>query len=71
MLVAVIFRFIPLLKQESALIVKAQVVRGGLKKNSGPLKRIRAMLPVFVPLVLQTLTRADNMGDTLIARGFK
>ncbi len=71
MLVAVIFRFIPLLKQEAALIVKAQVVRGGLKRISGPLKKIRAMLPVFVPLILQTLTRADNMGDTLIARGFK
>ena len=71
MLLAVIFRFIPLLKQESALIVKAQLVRGGLKNISGPLKRIRAMIPVFVPLILQTLSRADNMGDTLIARGFK
>ncbi|NLM01036.1 MAG: ATP-binding cassette domain-containing protein [Treponema sp.] len=71
MVIGVIFRFIPVLTQEASLIIKAQIVRGGLKDEKGFFARIKSMLPLFVPLILQTLKRATALGDTLTARHFR
>lgn len=71
MVVGIIFRFIPILTQEASLIIKAQIVRGGLKDTKGIFNRIKNLLPLFVPLILQTIKRATNLGDTLTARQFK
>lgn len=69
--VGIIFRFIPLLTQEAILIIKAQLIRGGLKNAKGPFGKVRTMLPVFVPLILQTLKRTEALADTLTARQLK
>lgn len=70
MLIAIVFRFIPLLLMETTLIIKAQLVRGGFKASKGFLGKIKAMIPLFVPLILQTLKRSDALADTLTARYF-
>jgi len=44
--------------------------KGGAKKCKGPFSRVRAMLPLFVPLINQTLRRAEAFGETLDARYF-
>lgn len=71
MVVGIMFRFIPILIQEASLIIKAQIIRGGLKETKGIFNRIKNLLPLFIPLTLQTLKRASNLGDALIARQFK
>lgn len=71
MVVGIMFRFIPILIQEASLIIKAQIIRGGLKETKGIFNRIKNLLPLFIPLTLQTLKRAANLGDALIARQFK
>lgn len=70
MLIAIVFRFIPLLLMETTLIIKAQLVRGGFKTSKGFLGKIKAMIPLFVPLILQTLKRSDALAETLTARYF-
>ncbi|WP_428770603.1 ATP-binding cassette domain-containing protein [Treponema sp. HNW] len=42
----------------------------GIKKRKRPFSRLRSMLPLFVPLISQTLRRAEAFGETLDARYF-
>jgi len=80
-----VFRFLPILADTAAQIIKTQLIRGGLsredirrskegksgtKKRKGPFSRLRLMLPLFVPLISQTLRRAEAFGETLDARYF-
>lgn len=68
--VLVVIRFIPLLADEAAIIIKVQLIRGGLKDTRGFINRIRSLLPLFVPLISRTLDRAQDMADALTARYF-
>ena len=96
-----VFRFLPILADTAAQIIKTQLIRGGLaenercglkdgqqrgcnrhercahkagngdtKKRKGPFSRLRSMLPLFVPLISQTLRRAEAFAETLDARYF-
>lgn len=66
----VMFRFIPLLADEATLIIKVQLIRGGLKSKKGFFKNLKALLPLFVPLIIRTIQRAESMADALTARYF-
>ncbi|MFA6856127.1 MAG: ATP-binding cassette domain-containing protein [Treponema sp.] len=68
--VEIIFRFIPLLLDEAAAIIKTQFIRGGLGKAKGIGGRIKAVLPLFVPLVIQTVKRSEALADALTERCF-
>lgn len=70
LVVIVLFRFIPLLAEEAALIMKVQLIRGGLKQKKGFFGNLKALLPIFVPLFVRTIQRADNMAEALTARYF-
>lgn len=67
---ALVFRFIPVLAEEASQIIKIQLIRGGLKKKRGIFRSLRALLPLFVPLIVQTLRRAEAFAETLEARRF-
>ena len=64
----IVFRFVPLLAQEAALIVKIQLIRGGLGEASGLIARIRILLPLLIPLTIRTLTQASILADALTSR---
>lgn len=70
-LMEIIFRFIPLLLEEAICIMKTQLVRGGLRKAKGIFGKIKAVVPLIVPLIIQTIKRAEILADALTARGFK
>ena len=70
-LMEIIFRFIPLLLDEAISIIKIQLVRGGLKDEKGFFGKIRAIIPLIVPLIIQTVRRAEILGDAMTVRGFK
>lgn len=70
LILVMIFRFIPLLADEASLIIKVQLVRGGLGEVKGFFNRVGKLLPLFVPLISRTLERANNMADALTARYF-
>ena len=65
-----VFRFIPVLAEDASQIVKTQLIRGGFTRKKGFFKRLRGMLPLFVPLVVQTFRRAEAFANTLSARRF-
>lgn len=70
---SIIFRFIPLLMEEAAVILKAQTVRssGTLRqqpKKSSLISKFKLLLPLFVPLFIRTLQRAESLAEALDAR---
>lgn len=69
--IEIIFRFIPLLLDEAAEIIKTQIIRGGLGKSKSLTAKIKAILPLFIPLVVQTVRRSEALADALTVRGFK
>ena len=71
LIVEVIFRFIPLLVDEAASIIKTQLIRGGLGQKKGFMARVRALIPLIVPLVIQTIKRSETLADAITMRYFK
>ena len=71
LIIEVIFRFIPLLVDEAVAIIKTQAIRGGLGNVKGKLAKIRAVIPLIVPLVIQTIKRSEALADAITMRCFK
>lgn len=71
LIIEIIFRFIPLLVDEAVSILKTQVIRGGLGQVKGKLARIRAVLPLVVPLIIQSIKRSEALADAITMRCFK
>lgn len=69
-IIEIIFRFIPLLIEELCSIVKTQIVRGGLGKAKSLGAKIKILLPLFIPLIIQTVKRSESLADALTARKF-
>ncbi len=71
LIVEIIFKFIPLLIDEAYSIMKTQIMRGGLGKIKGKMAKVRSIIPLFVPLTIQTIRRSEALADALTMRCFK
>lgn len=67
--VGIMFRFVPLLIEELSGIIKTQLVRGAFASAKG-LGKVKMLLPLFVPLILQTFRKSQTLADALTARYF-
>ncbi len=67
-IVEIVFRFIPLLIDELCSIVKTQIVRGGLGEAKSLASKIKILIPLFIPLIIQTVKRSESLADALTAR---
>lgn len=67
--IGIIFRFIPLLVDEMAAILKTQMMRGTFAKAKG-LGKLKILVPLFVPIILQSFRKAQSLSDALSARYF-
>jgi energy-coupling factor transport system permease protein len=68
----VTLRFIPLLALTIDRIAKAQASRGAdwSSNSRNPLKIVRKVFPLLVPLFLQALQKAERMALALDSRGY-
>ena len=66
----IIFRYIPLLLDEMTGIIKTQIIRGAFANKKG-IRKIATIVPLFVPILLQTFRKAQYLSDALTARYFK
>lgn len=75
LLTGIVFRFLPMLKDEASQITKAQLIRSCGKLNNTKkkkfLQKVYDMLPLFVPLIVRTLKRAESLAEALEARYYK
>ncbi len=72
MVVQVTLRFIPLIAELATRIAKAQAARGAQWDEQGfhPVKKAKRILPLFVPLIINSLKRAQTMALAMDSRGF-
>ena len=69
-LILIVMRFIPILTEVASHIVKTQIIREGIKSAKGFMGKIKAIMPIIIPLILQTLKRSENLSEALEARYF-
>lgn len=71
LMMSISLRFIPTLMQETDKISKAQASRG-VDYRTGPVKeRIKAIIPLLVPLFVSAFKRAEELAMAMEARGYQ
>ena len=71
LMMSIALRFIPTLMQETDKIMKAQIARG-VEFSSGPFKeRIKAVVPLLIPLFVSSFKRAEELAVAMEARGYR
>lgn len=68
MMLTVALRFIPTTAEEAERVVTAQQARGARFGEGGLLTRVRAYVPVLVPLFVSLFRRADVLATAMEAR---
>ena len=71
MMTSIALRFIPILLAETDKILSAQKARGADMESGGVLKRVRAMLPVLIPLLISATRRAIDLADAMECRCYR
>jgi energy-coupling factor transport system permease protein len=71
LMMSISLRFIPTLMQETDKIMKAQMARG-VEFASGPYKeRMKAVIPLLIPLFVSSFKRAEELAIAMEARGYR
>lgn len=71
LMMSIALRFIPTLMDETDKIMKAQMARGS-DLSAGSLKdRIKAVVPLLVPLFVSAFKRAEDLATAMEVRGYK
>lgn len=71
LMMSIALRFIPTLMDETDKIMKAQMARGS-DMTSGPIKdRIKAVVPLLVPLFVSAFKRAEDLATAMEVRGYR
>lgn len=68
MMVSIALRFIPILLEETDKIMKAQQARGADFETGNVFKRIKALIPLLVPLFVSSFRRAGDLAEAMEAR---
>ena len=71
LMMSISLRFIPTLMDETGKILKAQMARGS-DIGSGPLKeRVKAVVPLLIPLFVSAFKRAEDLATAMEVRGYR
>ncbi|MEK4762378.1 energy-coupling factor transporter transmembrane protein EcfT [Viridibacillus sp. FSL E2-0187] len=71
LMMSISLRFIPTLMDETDKIMKAQMARGS-DLSTGPIKeRVKAVVPLLVPLFVSAFKRAEDLATAMEVRGYR
>ncbi len=68
LIMSIALRFIPTLMDETDRIINAQKARGADFESGNIFRRIKALIPILLPLLVSSFRRADELGDAMDAR---
>lgn len=68
MIMSIALRFIPTLFEETQKLISAQKARGASFDTGGLIARAKALLPVLIPLFVNSFRRADELAFAMDAR---
>lgn len=71
MMMTIALRFIPTLLEETDKIMKAQMARGADFESGNILRRARNLVPLLVPLFINSFRRADELATAMEARCYR
>ena len=71
MMMSIALRFIPTLIEETDKIMSAQKARGADFASGGIIKRIKALLPVLIPLFISAFRRAEELATAMECRCYR
>ena len=68
MMMSIALRFIPILMEETDKIRQAQIARGADFESGSFLRRLKAMIPLLVPLFVSAFRRANDLAMAMESR---
>ena len=68
MMMSITLRFIPTLTEETEKIMNAQKARGADFMNGSLIKRVKALIPILIPLFSSAINRATQLADAMECR---
>lgn len=71
LMMSISLRFIPTLMEETEKIMKAQSARGAEFTSGSFIQRIKAIIPLLVPLFVGAFKRAEELAMAMEARGYR
>lgn len=71
MMMSIALRFIPILMDETDKIMKAQSARGADFESGNFFKRVKALVPILVPLFVSAIRRAYDLATAMEARCYR
>ena len=71
MMMCIALRFIPTLIEETDKIMAAQKARGADFENGNLLQRVKALVPILVPLFISAFRRADELATAMECRCYQ
>ncbi|MBE7027709.1 MAG: energy-coupling factor transporter transmembrane protein EcfT [Ruminococcaceae bacterium] len=71
MMMSIAIRFIPTLIEETEKIIKAQKARGGGFDSGSLIKKVKALIPMLIPLFISAFRRADDLAFAMEARCYR
>ena len=64
-------RFVPTLMDDTIRIMNAQKARGVDFGEGNIIQKVKAMIPILIPLFATSLKRADSLATAMEARGYQ
>ena len=71
MMMSIALRFIPILLEETDKIMKAQIARGADLDSGNIFQRVKAVIPILVPLFVSAFRRASDLAMAMEARCYR
>ncbi len=68
MMMTIALRFIPTLIEETNKIMNAQKARGADLDSGGIVKKVKALLPILIPLLISSVRRAYELAEAMECR---
>ena len=71
MMMCIALRFIPTLIEETDKVMSAQKARGADFENGKLIQRVKALIPILVPLFISAFRRADELATAMECRCYQ
>ncbi len=68
MMMTIALRFIPTLIDETEKLMNAQKARGADFESGGLLSRVKALIPILIPLLISSIRRAFDLSEAMESR---
>ena len=68
MMMTIALRFIPTLIEEAEKIMNAQKARGADLESGGLIQRVKALIPILIPLLISAVRRAYDLAEAMECR---